>query len=108
MMVPLTNFEPGTIIDEFNYMMAKQNLTTIRGIILAAAWGENGAISAVDIAGYDEKTYRVVNDKMGKQLRACVKKRVAADGIVMTQNNRLTIQVSRYHIDTADSKISAG
>ncbi|MGD9223133.1 MAG: hypothetical protein PVH22_07805 [Desulfobacteraceae bacterium] len=89
-------------------MMAKQNPTTIRGIILAAAWGENGAISAVDIAGYDEKTYRVINDEMGKQLRACAKKRVAADGIVMTQNNRLTIQVSRYHIDTADSKISAG
>lgn len=89
-------------------MMVKQNLTTVRGIILASGWGRNGGISAVDIAGYDEKTYRVVNDEMGKQLRSCVQKRVTADGIVVTQNNRLTIQVHAFQIDTAHPKKSAG
>lgn len=88
-------------------MMDKQNLTTIQGIILAAGWEKNGAISAVDIAGYDEKTYRVVNDEIGSQLRACIKKRVTANGIVMPKKNKLTIQVRRFQIDTADPKKSA-
>lgn len=82
--------------------MTKQNLTTIRGIILAAGWEQNGAISAVDIAGYDEKTYRVVNDALGEQLRPLIKKRVAAEGIVTLQAGMLTIRVQRYQLDAAD------
>lgn len=89
-------------------MMGKQNLTTIRGIILAADWKKNGGISEVDIAGYDEKTYRVVNDVMGKQLRSCIKKRVTVDGIITTHNNRLTIHVRHFQIDTSDPKEPTG
>lgn len=85
-----------------------QNPTTVRGIIIAAGWEKNGAISAVDIAGYDEKTYRVVNDEIGKQLHSFIKKRVAADGIIITQNDMLTIQLHRFQIDTADPMMPAG
>ena len=83
-------------------MMETDNLTTIRGIVLAAEWEKNGLISAVDIAGYDEKTYRVVNDTIGNQLVACVKKRVAAEGTIMKRKGRLTLTVHRFRIDTAD------
>lgn len=103
MKTPVLNFFEAVI----GGMMDKQNLTTIQGIILAAGWEKNGAVSAVEIAGYDEKTYRVANDEIGKQLRACIKKRVTANGIVVPQKNRLTIQVRRFQIDTADPKKSA-
>jgi len=83
-------------------MMETKNLKTIRGIVLAAEWGKNGLISAVDIAGYDEKTYRVMSDEIGSQLLACVKERVAADGIVIAHRGRPTIRVHRFQIDTTD------
>ena len=85
-------------------MMETENLKTIRGIVLAAEWGKNGLISEVDIASYDEKAYRVVNDETGKQLWACVKKRVAAEGIVTKRRGRLTLQVHRFRIDADDPK----
>ncbi len=82
--------------------MAKKNPTIIRGIVLAAGWEKNGAISVVDIADYDEKTYRVVNDEIGNQLLSYVKKRVAAEGIVMMHRGRLTFRVRHFRVDTAD------
>jgi hypothetical protein len=78
--------------------MAKQNPITIRGIVLAAGWDKNGVISEVNIASYDEKTYRVVNDQIGNQLLACEKKQVAADGIVMAHRGRITIRVHRFNL----------
>lgn len=87
-------------------MMAKQNLTTIRGIILAAGWGEDGGISAVDIAGYDEKRYRVVSDAMGRKLKDHVRQQVVARGRVTTRENRLSIYVSHFQIEDFDSQLS--
>lgn len=86
--------------------MAKQNPTTIRGIILAAGWGKNGGISAVDIAGNDEKRYRVVNDAMGRQLHAHVRQPVVAQGRVTMRENRLSIYVSRFQIEAYDAQLS--
>lgn len=79
--------------------MAKHNPTTIRGIILAAGWGKNGGISAVDIAGYDEKTYRVVNDAMGKKLIDHIRQQVVAHGRVTMRENRICIYVSHFQIE---------
>ena len=87
-------------------MMAKQNPTTIRGIILAAGWEKNGGISAVDIAGYDEKRYRVVNDAMGRQLHDHMRKQVVVQGRVTMRENRLSIYVSRFQIEDFDSRHS--
>ena len=84
--------------------METENPTTIRGIVLAAEWEKNGSISEVDIASYDEKTYRVLNDDMGKQLWACAKKRVTAEGIVVKRKGRLTLQVHRFRMDSANPK----
>lgn len=80
-------------------MMAKQKPTTIRGIVLAAGWGKNGRISAVDIAGYDEKRYRVVNDAMGKKLLDHVRQQVVAHGRVTMRENRLSISMSHFQIE---------
>lgn len=80
-------------------MMAEQKPTTLRGIILAAGWGKNGRISAVDIAGYDERTYRVVNDAMGKKLLDHLRQQVVAHGRVTKRENRVCIYVSHFQIE---------
>ena len=84
--------------------MAKQKPTTIQGIILAAGWGKNGGISAVNIAGYDEKTYRVVNNAMGKKLLDHVRRQVVAHGRVAMRENRLCIYVSQFHTEDFDAQ----
>jgi hypothetical protein len=88
-------------------MMAKQEPTTVRGIVLAAGWGKNGRISVVDIAGYDERTYRVVNDAMGKKLLEHVRRQVLAGGRVTLRNNRLCIHVSHFQTEDFDSQHSS-
>jgi hypothetical protein len=85
-------------------MMAKQEPTTIRGIVLAAGWEKNGRISTVDIAGYDERTYRVVNDAIGKKLLDHVKRQVVALGRVTMRENRLCLYVSHFQIEDFDSQ----
>lgn len=87
-------------------MMAKQNLTTIRGIVLASGWGEDGGISAVDIAGYDEKRYRVVSDAMGRKLKDHVRRQVVARGWVTTREHRLSIYVCHFQIEDSDSQLA--
>lgn len=96
----------GTFIALAGGMMAKQKPTTIRGIILAAGWGKNGRISAVDIAGYDERTYRVLNDAMGKQLLDHVRQQVVAHGRVTRRQNRSCICVRHFQIEDFDSQHS--
>jgi hypothetical protein len=78
-----------------------QKLTPIhlRGIVIAAAWGENGAVSAVDIADYDEKRYRVADNFVGKQLKQWVKERLIIDGIVETTANRTILHVKSFQHD---------
>jgi len=80
----------------------KKQITTIRGIVVPAAWRPGGLVAAVDVAGYDESRYRVVDDPMGKQLLGLLKKRVIADGVLQTIDNRPTILVQRFRIDPSD------
>lgn len=60
----------------------------------------------MDIAGYDEKRYRVINDAMGRQLHAHVRQQVVAQGRVIMLENRLSIYVSRFQIEAFDAQLS--
>ena len=73
---------------------------SIQGLIIAASWTEKGVVAAVDIAGYDEKRYRVFNDHLGKQLLEHIKRRVAIDGFLDTGNGNQVLYVERFHIDS--------
>jgi hypothetical protein len=81
--------------------MHKPTPIKLKGIVIAAAWNKNGDVSAVDIAGYDEKRYRVADDFLGRQLRRFVKERLIIDGIVETTANRLTIHVKKFRTETS-------
>jgi hypothetical protein len=78
-----------------------QKLTPIhlRGIVIAAAWENNGAVSAVDIAGYDEKRYRVADNLVGKQLKQLVKERLIIDGMIEMTANRTILHVKSFQHD---------
>lgn len=82
--------------------MDKPNAITIQGIVIAAAWKPGGEIMAVDIAGFDEKRYRIANDDMGSQLRVLIKKRIVADGFIEMKNNQSVLHVRHFQIDTAN------
>jgi len=81
-------------------MAGKAIKETIQGIVVAAGWREDGTVTAVDIAGYDERRYRVANDLMGQKVRLFVQKKVIVDGIVTTKNHRNTIKIHRFQIVT--------
>lgn len=83
--------------------MGKRTAITIRGIVIAAAWNRVGEITAVDIAGYDEKRYRIADDHMGIQLRVLNKKRIVADGFFDTDNNKPVLYVHHFKIDASEA-----
>lgn len=87
--------------------MGKQTAVTIRGIVIAAAWKQNGEILAVDIAGYDEKRYRIADNHFGLQLRALIKQRIVVDGFIETKNNNSVIHIHHFHIDSSDAEKAA-
>ena len=78
--------------------MNKQIPISICGVVIAAAWTSQGEVTEVDIAGDDEKRYRVVDDHIGEQLRNYIKKSVVVDGFVKTRNDGLVIAVKRFRI----------
>ena len=80
---------------------------SIRGLIIAAAWTQKGEVAAVDIAGYDEKRYRVVDDRIGKQLRTYIKKKVVVHGVLDTENGNKVLYVERFRIDNPDEPSSS-
>jgi hypothetical protein len=79
--------------------MQQRTPIRLKGIVIAAAWEKNGEISAVDIAGYDEKRYRVVDDLMGRRLRQFIHKKLIVDGVVDSTTNGEIIYVERFHFD---------
>lgn len=82
--------------------MERPTAITIRGIVIAAAWKQNGEITAVDIAGFDEKRYRIADNHMGTQLRMLIKEQIIVDGIIESENNMSVIKIHHFRIDTSD------
>ena len=85
--------------------MGERVPVSIRGLIIAAAWTPKGDVAAVDIAGYDEKRYRVIGDQIGRQLRSHIKKRATVDGVIDAKDGALLLRVKRFHIDDPDGPI---
>ena len=75
---------------------------TIKGIVIAADWDPSGDVSAVDIAGYDEKRYRVADNPMALQMRRYIRKSVVVQGRLSIDNHRNLIVVEDFRLDEAD------
>lgn len=84
--------------------MKKQTRIHLKGIVIPAAWDKKGAISALEIAGYDEKRYRVADDLIGRRLNQCIHERVEVDGVIETTTDPATIYVKGFHFDASPSE----
>ena len=82
--------------------MLKTDRITLYGIVIPIDWLQDGEISAVGIAGYDETVYRVINASTGIGLRFYLQKRVVVDGVIQRLGETMTIHVLNYRIDTSD------
>jgi hypothetical protein len=82
--------------------MKKLTPIQMKGIVIAAAWGRNGDVTAVDIAGYDEKRYRVADNLVGKQLKQLVKQRLVIDGMIEAMANRAILHVKSFQRDETE------
>ena len=71
----------------------------LKGIVIAAEWAPDGDVTAVDIAGYDEKRYRIADDSRGRQLRRLVKRKVVMRGRLVRENQRDLFFVEAFRID---------
>ena len=79
----------------------------VKGIVIASEWEQSGEVSAVDIAGYDEKRYRVADENMGPQLRTLVKKKIIAQGIVAAGSQQELFYVHHFWLDDEEPASAA-
>ena len=82
--------------------MLKTNRITLSGIVIPADWGQDGRISVVCVAGYDEQVYIVMNNRMGRRLWSFLQKRVVVEGLVKRLDDLKMIQVIRIRMDTSN------
>jgi hypothetical protein len=73
--------------------------TTIRGIVIPAAWDEKGNVISVAIATYDEEKYLVADNITGRRLMSLLKKNVTVDGVVEDEDTVKTIYAKKIRID---------
>lgn len=82
--------------------MGAPPLIDLKGIVIAAGWGPDGEVSSVDIAGYDEKRYRVADNPAGRQMFQLIKKAVAIQGRLAIENQQNVIYIEYFRHDDAE------
>ena len=78
-------------------------MINLKGIVIAADWGPNGEVLTVDIAGYDEKRYRVSDDPKGRLLKEYIQAKVVVEGKVGNEKQQEVIFVQNFWLDDAES-----
>lgn len=73
--------------------------TTIRGIVIPAAWDEKGDVISVAIATYHEAKYLVADNITGRRLMSLLTKRVAVDGVIRDEDTVKIIYAKTIRID---------
>jgi hypothetical protein len=73
--------------------------TTIRGIVIPAAWDEKGNVISVAIATYYEEKYLVADNITGRKLISLLKKKVVVDGVIKDKDSVKIIYAKTIRID---------
>ena len=71
---------------------------TMNGLIIPTQWDKHGNVKGIAIAGFDEKNYYILMDKVGKNLLALLHKEVEVSGDFTKIDNSDTIQVKKYQL----------
>jgi len=73
--------------------------TTIRGIVIPAAWNEKGDVISVAIATYHEEKYLVADNIIGRNLMFLLKKKVVVDGVIKDKGSVKIIYAKTIRLD---------
>lgn len=85
--------------------MGSRTIISIKGIVIAAEWGVDGGVTAVDVVGYDENRYRIANDSKGSLLRPLLQQTVMIHGWLAVEDQRNIIYVEQFKTDNDDSAL---
>ena len=66
-------------------------IVTVRGIIIPAAWDEDGRITALGLSSKDEKHYLLENDSNQEKLYDCLQKEVEICGVLKGEGEKRTL-----------------
>ncbi len=85
--------------DSLIICMEMTEKTTIRGIVIPAAWNEKGDVISVAIATYHEEKYLVADNIIGRNLMSLLKKKVVVDGVIKDEDTVKIIYAKTIRID---------
>jgi len=68
-------------------------LITIKGILIPVAWASGGDVTAMAVATFDEKEFRLTADDAWNQWRELLSQKVSASGIPFEQDGIQWLQV---------------
>ena len=79
--------------------LPRKKTVTLQGIVIPADWNDRQELIAAALATADEKEYRIVGNKRGKELLGCLQRQIEATGALeRDETGRDTIIVKRYII----------
>jgi hypothetical protein len=77
--------------------LPKKKSVTLTGIVIPADWNNRQELIAAALATADEKEYRIVGNKRGKELLGCLQRQIEATGALeRDEKGRDVITVKNY------------
>ena len=75
---------------------ADRKLIKIRGIVIPAGWNDNGNVTTLAIATFNEEEYLIEKNQQEIQLYSFIRKEVEVDGIIKGFNGKKRIEIRNY------------
>ena len=77
--------------------LPRKKTVTLMGIVIPADWNDRQELIAAALATADEKEYRIIGNKRGKELLGCLQRQIEATGALeRDEKGRDVITVKRY------------
>ena len=75
---------------------AHSKWTTIRGLVIPAAWDETGNVIALAISTFDEDEYIIEKNREEGRLYSFIRREIEASGIIRDADGKKRIEVRDY------------
>jgi hypothetical protein len=79
-------------------LSVKDNLITIRGLIIPVDWDDGGKATAVAASTFEEEEYLLDYSKKIDRLLSLIHKEVEVTGYVREKNGKKTMTVKEFHL----------
>ena len=78
--------------------LPRKKTVTLTGIVIPADWNERQELITAALATADEKEYRIVGNKKGKELLGCLQRQVEATGALGRDEKGREIFTIKHYI----------